>query len=385
MLTLPVSSESKELYYQLLQVSAALSRLFSDSPIPFLQYRIVENAYCRSFRATNLSRSDTAFDAQIGSTGIGLKTFLCPGNKSSEKVAEFNALAPSFRELKGRALAERVLSLRNDRIQLAQDLYGIHDAIYHIVARRTGELLLFDTSYKKENLDLISDIKENDHSLRFSLADEVYSFNRSKSTLYREFHLPAHSQHLPVEIIEDPFNLLLELFDKHKDSLGKSPLEQKPQVILPLYSTRSKIKEVSMHSGLNQWNASGRKRSYGEVYIPIPMEIHRLNPGFFPQRDEPFMLRIPTGEFLQAKVCQEGSKALMTNPNDAIADWLLRRLFHLKEGELLTRQHLDNLGFDAVILIYQGRMEDGQHLYSINKAPLGSYEAFIQRKQSSEG
>ncbi|WP_323807506.1 hypothetical protein [Moraxella catarrhalis] len=27
---------------------------------------------------------------------------------------------------------------------------------------------------------------------------------------------------------------------------------------------------------------------------------------------------------LNAKVCQENSKALMTNPNSALADWLLR-------------------------------------------------------------
>ena len=111
MLTLDLPSEAKELYYKLLQANASLSRLFSDSPTPFLQYRVVENAYCRSFKAENLSRSDTAFDAQVGMVGVGLKTFLCSGDKSSEKVAEFNALAPSLRELKDRELAERVLTL----------------------------------------------------------------------------------------------------------------------------------------------------------------------------------------------------------------------------------------------------------------------------------
>ena len=113
MLTLDLPIEAKEQYYKLLQVNAALSRLFSDSPTPFLQYRVVENAYCRSFGAINLSRSDTAFDAQVGGIGVGLKTFICAGDKSLEKVAEFNALAPSFRELRDRELAERVLTLRN--------------------------------------------------------------------------------------------------------------------------------------------------------------------------------------------------------------------------------------------------------------------------------
>ena len=89
MLTLDLPIEAKEQYYKLLQVNAALSRLFSDSPTPFLQYRVVENAYCRSFGAINLSRSDTAFDAQVGGIGVGLKTFICAGDKSLEKVAEF--------------------------------------------------------------------------------------------------------------------------------------------------------------------------------------------------------------------------------------------------------------------------------------------------------
>ena len=350
MLTHDLPIEAKEQYYKLLQVNAALSRLFSDSPTPFLQYRVVENAYCRSFGAINLSRSDTAFDAQVGGIGVGLKTFICAGDKSLEKVAEFNALAPSFRELRDRELAERVLTLRNERIQLAQDLYGVQRAIYHIVARRSGELVLFDTSYKQEDIALISNIRDNGKAVRFTLG----------------------------EIIEDPYELLLQLFEGQGSSASKVQLEEKKQVVLPLYSTqKGKNREVPERSGLNQWNADGRPRSYGEVYIPIPREIHKQHEGFFPPRDEPFALRIPTGEILQAKVCQDGSKALMTNPNDAIADWLLRRLFRLEEGELLTRKLLDELGFDAVVITAEGVTAEGERLYSIDKAPLGSYERFI--------
>lgn len=381
MLTLNLPLEAQEQYYKLLQVNASLSRLFSDSSTPFLQYRVVENAYCRSFGATNLSRSDTAFDAQVGAVGVGLKTFICSGTKSLEKVAEFNALAPTLRELKGRELAERVLTLRNERIQLAQSLYGIDKAIYHIVARRRGELVLFDTSYKQEDTTLISDIQDNGKAVRFTLGGELYSFNRSKSTLYREFTVPELQRHLSIDIIEDPFELLLQLFDQ-QGYTHKAPLREKRQVILPLYSTQGKSeKKVPERSGLNQWNARGRRRSYGEVYIPIPQEVHKRIPSFFPRRDEPFALQLPTGEILQAKVCQEGNKALMTNPNNAISDWLLRKLFRLKEGELLTRKHLDELGFDAVVITDEGMSSEGERLYTIDKAPLGSYESFVGRSQ----
>ena len=42
-------------------------------------------------------------------------------------------------------------------------------------------------------------------------------------------------------------------------------------------------------------------------------------------RDSEFKLTVPSGEVFTSKVCQDGSKALMTNPNKAIAEWLLRK------------------------------------------------------------
>jgi hypothetical protein len=105
-----------------------------------------------------------------------------------------------------------------------------------------------------------------------------------------------------------------------------------------------------MFNALNQWNANGRKRDFGEIYIPIPAELHKKYPNFFPKRDQDFNLQIPTGENFTAKLCQENSKALMTNPNKALSDWLLRKVLQLKEGELATMEKLDKLGFDSVII-----------------------------------
>ncbi len=50
------------------------------------------------------------------------------------------------------------------------------------------------------------------------------------------------------------------------------------------------------------------------------------------------------------QICQENAKALMTNPNKALSDWLLRKVLELKEGELATIEKLDKLGFDSVII-----------------------------------
>ena len=144
---------------------------------------------------------------------------------------------------------------------------------------------------------------------------------------------------------------MLELFE-NKDLKPATDKLIKGQnfVILPLYGIQKKEKHIFERSGLNQWNANGRKRNFGEIYIPIPSELHKKYPNFFPSRDEEFNLQIPTEEIFSAKICQENSKALMTNPNKALSDWLLRKVLQLKEGELATIEKLDQLGFDSVII-----------------------------------
>ena len=339
-------------YLKLLSAVSKLSGLFSESFIPFINYRVAENIFCRSFNANNLSRSDTAFDANYNSIGIGIKTFTCNTNNSSEKVAEFNSLSRVLSTFKGKELAIKLGEFRNDRINLANRLYDINSSLYHIIARKDKELLLYETDYTTIDISNINSVKDNKASLHFEDGNNFYSFNYSKSTLFRNFIIPQNAFRLPIEIIEDPYTLLLELFENKELKPATDKLVKGQNfVILPLYSTRNKDKkEVAKKSGLNQWNAEGRKRNFGEIYIPIPAELHKKYPSFFPERDQDFNLQIPTGEIFSAKLCQENSKALMTNPNKALSDWLLRKVLQLKEGELATIEKLDKLGFDSVII-----------------------------------
>src|SRR5690606_32328681 len=112
-------------YLKLLSAVSKLSGLFSESSVPFINYRVAENIFCRSFDAGNLSRSDTAFDANYNSVGVGLKTFVCNGNSSTEKVAEFNSLSRTLKDFKGKELALKLGEFRNDRINLANRVYDI--------------------------------------------------------------------------------------------------------------------------------------------------------------------------------------------------------------------------------------------------------------------
>lgn len=344
-------------YLKLLSAVSKLSGLFSESAVPLINYRVAENIFCRSFDAGNLSRSDTAFDANYKSVGVGLKTFVCNGNSSTEKVAEFNSLSRTLKDYKGKELALKLGEFRNDRINLASRVYNIENSLYHIVARKEKELLLYETDYNIIDIANIHSVKEKKASLQFEDGHNLYSFNYSKSTLFRKFIIPQNAFRLPIDIIEDPYSLLLELFEENKDlkTVTEKLVKGENYVILPLYGIKNKQKFVFDKSGLNQWNGKPRpnqeRRGFGEFYIPIPKELHKKYPTFFPLRDKKFNLTVPSGEIFSAKVCQEGSKALMTNPNKALSDWLLRKVLQLAEGELATIEKLDKLGFDSVIII----------------------------------
>ena len=64
----------------------------------------------------------------------------------------------------------------------------------------------------------------------------------------------------------------------------------------------------------------------------------------------------------------------MTNPNKALSDWLLRKIFQAEEKEVLTIEKMNKLGFDSV------RIEKTDNSnYKIDISPINSYEKFINQ------
>jgi hypothetical protein len=394
MIFLKTRSESEiESYKNYLKAIGAFSNLFSSSEKPFIQYRVAENIFSSAFGAENLARADVAYDAIIDGFGIGIKTFILSGDSKIEKVAEFNSLSKELRKLEGKQLAFKLAEFRNDRILIADRLYDTDRRVYHIVGRDKYVIKIFEVNYDlidKNSIEILSNSKS---SLKFKDKYNEYSFNYSKSVLMKRFVIPEDYIEVKVEIIDSPLDVLLELFDsKSEDLISKNNLEKsftnkfvedeelvpgEDYVILPLYSPRNKklIKEpiVPEKSQLNQWNAGGRERDLGEVYIFIPRKIHTLAPDFFPSRDLVFNLRLPNGEVLDAKICQSGGKALMTNPNNAMAKWILRKVLRLDEGELLDYDKLRNVGYDSVKISKKSNDE-----YFIDFSPLDEYENFIE-------
>lgn len=369
------TTEQKEYYGRMLSAVGALSRLFSESNEPYIAYRVAENLFCKAFDARNLSRGDTSADASKAMLGFGIKTFLHKNGRSFEKVAEFNKDHHLFSSLSPEEKILKVAGLRNERIETTKRIAGVNDIIYHCVTRRESEIYVYEEPMRVVQLDTIKNLKLNKGVIHFEDAFEEYKFVISKSTLYKRFIADNILLDIPVSIIDDPFEVVEGLISTGSARQVVPESKKEERVFLPLYSERGE-KHVPESSGLNQWNAKGRPRHPNEVYIPIPIWIHRAFPNFFPPRDISFNLHIPSGEVLNAKVCQDNSKALMTNPNQKLGEWLLRDILNLKEGELLTYKKLERIGLDSVVVY---KTSDGE--YGIDFTKEGAYEEFLNEKK----
>lgn len=374
---------SNSTYFEMLQLMASISRLFSESATPYLDYRLAENLFCKYFNAQNDARSCTAYDARLSHLGIGIKTFGLKNGSSMEKIAEFNKLKPRLDGLAGIDLARQIAHFRNERMAFANNTYDVEETQYHIVGRQEGMLRVFNTPYELVDTERICDVSDTEASISFNDGRNEYSFNKSKSVLQKRFYLPKDYVEVPVNILEEPLELLALLLKEQSEAVRIHRAEVKgyDYVILPLYSNRGGVKNVPEKSGLNQWNAGGRKRDANEVYIPIPKDIHHMCPNFFPDKDTPFELQLPDGQILSAKLCQAGSKALMSNPNSALGEWILRKVLRKAEGELVTMEDLNTYGIDSVKVISTHTTNAiGERVYKIvfSDGDYEDYTSFVE-------
>lgn len=356
-------------YLEYLSLVGALSGLFSDSDIPLLHYRATENIYCDVFKAENLSRADVSADAKFDEYGIGIKTFLEGNKKTLQKVAEFNRESSLFRSLEGDDKIRKIAELRNNRLDFTKSAYKMDELIYHCIVRNRYGFHLYEE--KLDNIDIPNIIIQSDgkSSIQFSDGVHEYSFNKSKSTLFKRFYTDDYFASIKVSILDNPISLLKKL-----DITIEEP-QIVQTVILPLYSYKDGEKCVFPRSGLNQWNAKGRKRDPDEVYIPHPKVIRDEFDTFFPDRDTPFDVLLPDGSVLKMKVCQAGGKAVMSDPNKALGKWLLRDVLNIPYGMLINYDVLLKTGIDCVVFEKIG------NTYKMDFKAIGEYEKFLEKHQ----
>lgn len=378
-----------EKYINYLAKLGALSRLFSESNDPYLYYRAHENLFCKVFEADNLSRGDISYDAKSGNLGIGLKTFLHKNGSTLQKVAEFDAEGATLRKIEATSspeeIARSVATLRNERLRFASDITQCNEQLYHLVTRADERMFIYEYPMDYIDIDRIKITSLGARNLKFVDGKNEYGFSLSKSTLYERFNLSEPLDIVRVRIAEDPFDVL--------DSMSVNELlignaKHYDYIYLPLYSVTSG--DVPERSQLNQWNAGGRARNFDEVYISIPREVYKYFPRFLPYLDytdetgsaknaPKFKVKLPDGNHIMCKVAQANGKALMSDPNSVLGEWILRKVLRLKEGELLTRKYLDELGIDSVRLT---KISDEE--FELDFAKTSSYENFIRKAKDPD-
>lgn len=364
--------EKRDKYSKLLSGIAQTSKMFSENPRPYLPYRAAENIFCRCFSAENLSRKDCSVDAVKEKDGIGIKTFVSNGIKKYEKIAEFdNREKYPFDYKNISKFVKQITYYRNERLKNTSKTYDLNNILYHYIIRDIGEILICECPMLPidEKSSIILKTKSPKNVIKFKDNRFSYSFNMSKHTLSQAFitNEPFETVKVPSKIDDKLLLATIKELTGEKEGLEASFLDLKEYVILPLYSTRSGV--VSERSGLNQWNAGGRERDYDEVYIPIPKIVHKKKPGFFPPKNEKFTLKTKEGKGFSAKVCQESSKALMTDPNKDLGKWLLRDMLGLRKGELATLEFLRKKSADTVIVY---KLKKG--VYQISLHSFGDFE-----------
>lgn len=336
----------KHKYTNLIKAISLLSNLFSDSKSPYIHYRTAERVFCKAFCAVDLSRNDISIDAKIQNMGFALKTFLYRNGNSLQKIAEFNRDYVNYQNLNNESLVAYIANLRNNRLISSCKIAGvdIDNIIYHMLVRDINKVFINETKINLINSKNINIVDSKKGSIVFYDGVNEYFFNKSKSTLFQRFHIDKINE-IHIAITEDPFIIIEKLSMDYRYANNNNI---KDSIILPLYSIKNGQRIVFSKSGLNQWNAGGRKRNANEIYIPIPSYIHKQNPDFFPSKDTSFNLKLPNSQTLKVKLCQDNNKALMSDPNMKLGIWLLRDILNIQERELVTYKHLLDSGINSV-------------------------------------
>lgn len=403
-------------YRNYMQTIAALSPLFSDSDEAYIDYRFVENVFTLVSNGKNIGRMDKVFDTLIGNKlqiGVGVKTFRMPRDKSSqfEKIQEYTRYSQeaSLGTLKIDDAVLAICEFRNSKILSDANELGIDlpNSFYHCFIRSGGRGYIFETNYPLIEIQSLAPTDKNGNVIRkyeksshvfFKDSYHYYKYSFSKNVLYMKFDLENKNmlQNFDLDIDREIWQKISgevegELFkqlgkDFPQSDLGTIDATKKNRdeefVVLPLYSTRSGEKRVEAKSGINQWNAGGRTRKFGEAYIPIPRIIHELKPDFFPSRDVTFDLQLPNNQSpVTASVCQDGSKALMSNPNTELCKWLYKVIDeNFSESDFSKAPNREPFTYDDLLAVGKDCVvvyKKNNSLYEIVFGEIGSYEDFI--------
>lgn len=424
------SNEEKQEYIRFIKIFGALSGLFKDNKEgvnakkPYLYYRNHEQLFARVFDVEDLTRKDSAFDV-LGiwgeeRVGIGLKTWIHTNDKTYQKVAEFNklapvVLAPLMENGTPEQVVRKVAELRNERIMLDKRLHGTNKDVYHFITRDDDTMNIVETQYDLIDIESLELIKTDGKVYSFKDKLHNYKFYKSKSVLLEEFDASKSEiiEKIPITQYDDPFELIKMItipgdnmneienkgisvnIDKHSYSVMEQSdssygnNKNNSVIYLPLYQDKKEGRVVSECSGINMRHAkskvkgSNTPRPEYEIEVRISKWIHCIFPKFFGidalNDDEiknkdlnDFDLCLPDGRVLRGRIKQESGKSLQTNPQSALGEWILKDVLGLRNREdKVTIELLNELGIDSLKIT---KINDKK--FKITVAETNAYEKF---------
>jgi hypothetical protein len=310
--------------------------------------------------------------------------------------------------MKDKELVLTIAKERNRRILLESASFNVDPdkSLYHCLVRREGEAVVHEEPYPVIVINKVKPLSPGGKTvpqfgaktgnIHFHDGLNYYRYSRAKNVLLKRFEIQSGEnwKPIPIKITEDVFSHLLEnvLGAAVTPEMKITGLFDEPQqvpgidyVVLPLYSIKGGVKVVPAKSGLNQWNAAGRQRKFGEAYIPVPSDIHKCSKGFFPIGKN-FKLYLPnTKEAVDASLCQSGYKALMSNPNDELCKWIFKVIDpnfspsmynRAPSRKPFTYDDLETAGYDSVRV--SKLIDPERNGYEIQFDAIGAYEDFLE-------
>lgn len=207
---------------------------------------------------------------------------------------------------------------------------------------------------------------KNDEVELFSGFNAFYAVGPKIARNQRKKKLNSIARELQGYCTQDILVRLLELLNEYI----AYPNENKQDKVCKRKEIIEFINTLSKRNEIKQLVDPLLFRPMNELYIPLPRsrEFHFKNPNFFvpnlmlkkklkgswkldqDKTKRTFTLIIePSGEEIEAFVTQDNGKAIQSlHSQSELGEWLLRKVFQLKEYEPLTKKRLDELEVNGI-------------------------------------
>lgn len=207
--------------------------------------------------------------------------------------------------------------------------------------------------------------------ISWTSANNYWGFVGSANFSWNGFgaYLEAVAEEPSLEEVQSLFKLVVPLECEDPDVVTKVPLidvpyrfpnanslkelaEESPSICLYLFHQRNRVGSPVVHerSGLNWGQRPEYNRDPDQAYIPVPQEIHRLQPGFFPPRNHEFSIVTDDGQSFIAVMAQDNRKAIETKYDNSILGRYFRDRLGVPRGEIVLYQHLEQYGRMSITL-----------------------------------